>query len=170
MVAEPADECFSNCVRLNPAAAAHTLGTRHLESKRVQEQWQDATPGSTHDLQYNEQVVLRVEELLPNEGHLGVGIGSICRNAANTRLQGYIWLIATPVGENDRGGEGYQTLQVEVDEPPFIGDALIGDWPVLATLERSARRPIVQVEARPGSLRRVEIDGQPRLVADADSR
>jgi len=165
----PRTNAFRIAFEFNPAAAARTFRIRHLESKRVQERWQDATPGSTHDLQYNERVVLRVEELLPNEGHLGVGIGSICRNAANTRLQGYIWLIAT-VGENDRGGEGYQTLQVEVDEPPFIGDALIGDWPVLATLERPARRPIVQVEARPGSLRRVEIDGQPQLVGDAEIR
>jgi len=166
----PRTNRFRIAFELNPAATAQTFQVRRLESARVQTRWNDQTLGSTHDLQYNGKNVLRVEELLPNENHVGVAFSSICRNAANNRLQGYIALIAT-VGEGDRGGEGYQTLQVETQRPPFFRPEIlgtIGEWPVLAQVERQTPGREVQVQVRPETLRRVEVDGKARLVGDVE--
>jgi hypothetical protein len=165
--ANPRTNRFRIAFELNPTGPPLTFRIRHLESLRVQERWGDATPGAEHALEYNGRVVLRVEELLPNEGHLGVQFGSVCRNAADTRLQGYIVLTAT-VGIGDRGGEGYQTLRVEVVRPPFIDDLFRGDWPVLAAEEPQRRRLTVHTRARPETLRRVEVNGQPRLAGDVE--
>ena len=167
--ANPRTNRFRIAFELNPSAAPLTFRISHLESLRVLERWGDATPGAEHALEYNGRVVLRIEELLPNEAHLGVMLGSICRNAANDRLQGYVVLTAT-VGIGDRGGEGYQTLMVQVGQRPFFNDAVLGDWPVLASQERQGPPIVIAATARPATLRRVVSDGRPRLVGDIDVR
>ncbi len=165
--AVPRTNRFRIAFELDPSATTLTFRINQIDARFVQERWNDQTPGSTHDLQYNGKVVLRVEELLPNEGELGVAFGSVCRNAENTRLQGYIALIES-VGEDDRGKEGYQTLQVQVDNPPFFHDELVGDWPEIAPLELRTSGPIVRFEAKPNSLRRVASEGVPSLAGDVE--
>ncbi len=167
--AVPRTNRFRIAFELEPTAPTQTFRISQIDARFVQDRWNDQTPGSSHDLQYNGQVVLRVEELLPNEEDLGVAFGSICRNAENTRLQGYVALIAS-VGEDDRGGEGLQTLQVEVDNPPFTNSEFVGNWPSAASLERPSRGPIIKIEAKPNSLRRVVTDGVPHLVGDVEAR
>jgi hypothetical protein len=167
--AVPRTNRFRIAFELDPTAPQLTFRISQTDARFVQDRWNDQTPGSTHDLQYNGRVVLRVEELLPNEADLGVAFGSICRNAENTRLQGYIALIES-VGENDRGSEGYQTLQLEVDNPPFFHDEFVGDWPEVAPLQRRTSGPIVKIEAKPNSLRRVASESGPLLVGDAEIR
>jgi hypothetical protein len=163
----PRTNRFRIAFELDPSAPARTFRIRQNAARSVVEKWNDQTPGSSHDLQYNGQVVLRVEELLPIEAQLGVAFGTVCRNEENTRLQGYIALIAT-VGFDDRGGEGYQTLQVGVDEPPFLDDDFVGDWPPFPAIQLQAPTPIVQLKAKPTSLRRIETDSGPSLAADAE--
>lgn len=163
----PRTNRFRIAFELNPAAAPLTFRISRLESLRVHERWGDATPGAEHALEYNGRVVLRVEELLPNEGHLGVMFGSICRNAANNRLQGYIVLTAT-VGTGDRGGEGYQTLRVVAGRRPFIRPEVVGEWPVLVSQEEPQVPVIVRAVAQPQTLRRIVVDGRAQLAGDVE--
>jgi hypothetical protein len=163
----PRTNRFRIAFELDPSAPTRTFRIRQNAARSVVEKWNDQTPGSSHDLQYNGRNVLRVDELLPIEAQLGVAFGAVCRNQENTRLQGYIALIAT-VGLDDRGGEGYQTLQVDVDEPPFLDDDFVGEWPPFSAIQLLAPAPLVQLKAKPASLRRIETDSGPKLAGDAE--
>jgi hypothetical protein len=113
----------------------------------------DVGPGTVHELSYNGSVVLRVTEKQPRDDDVGVRFVRVCRDAGNSRLRGYI-AITGAVGAGDKGGEGYQVLQVTPEAA--------GEPPVAELGERTT----VVARALPATLRSSDSIGTPGLTVD----
>jgi hypothetical protein len=95
----------------------YTYELRNLASRNVVT-WndpviaQDADDGKEHAIEYDGKVVLNANELQATDDDVGVQFVDLCRDAANTRLQGYL-RVMTKVGKGSQGDEGYQVLRVD---------------------------------------------------------
>ena len=95
----------------------YTYELRNLASRNVVT-WndpvvaQDADDGKEHAIEYDGKVVLNANELQTTDDDVGVQFTDLCRDAANTRLQGYL-RVMTKVGRGSQGDEGYQVLRVD---------------------------------------------------------
>jgi hypothetical protein len=121
----------------------------------------DSDYGTEHAIEYNGDIVLRADEAQLDDDRIGVQFVDICRDSANTRLQGYVQLTSV-VGVDDTGGEGYHVIDVlryeldaPEDDPPFIQPTA----PEVTVLTGKTDRQ---------TLRRQESDPKPELVADLE--
>lgn len=121
----------------------------------------DADSGRNHAIVYDGRAVISVLEQQAKDSDLGVKFVEICRNQGNTRLQGYFSLTAK-VGAGDQGKEGYMALGVE-RLPPEDGNLLV--VPTEVTTQTVIRPEFVEE-----GLRRLLVDGQPKLLADVRLR
>ena len=113
--------------------------------------------GTTHLLKHNGLPLVSVTEEQATE-NIGVRF-DFCRDDAANRWIGYLDLTSTLEADGDGYG-GYQVIQVIRDDG--LPRAAATPTPVAqAGAETTARYEMV-----PGSLKRIEVDGQPRLVAD----
>jgi len=69
----------------------------------------DADDGRDHSLFYNGHPILAIGERQDRDDDIGVTITDVCRDAADTRLQGYL-TFKTMIGAGDRGDEGFEVL------------------------------------------------------------
>jgi len=148
----------------------------------------DADNGRRHGIEYNGQVVLRVNENLsrqfdfpsgrrPSDGDIKVGF-NFCRilgqgpptPSRRDRLLGYVTLTSA-VGDTDKGdfnGEGVHLLRVvrRVDAGSTNEQTILRRAPII----RGRKSPRVSARTRwiPSSIRRVTLRGQPQLVANAE--
>jgi hypothetical protein len=107
---------FNIAFELNPAHPPLTYDVLEVFNRKVitsenPEAKEDADDGTEHAIEYDGKIVLKVRELQPNDEDIGVRFTGICRNADNTRLQGFI-TITSMIGRGDRGDEGYHVLLV----------------------------------------------------------
>ena len=121
----------------------------------------DSDYGAQHAIEYNGDIVLRADEAQLEDDRIGVQFVDICRDPANTRLQGYVQLTSV-VGVDDTGGEGYHVIDVlrydldaPEDDPPFTQPTA----PEVTVLTGKTDRQ---------TLRRQEADPKPELVADLE--
>lgn len=93
---------------------------------------QDADDGAEHAIVYNGRIAVVARE--EHDARTGVKFTDVCRNPANTRLQGYL-AVTTQVGAGDRGSEGYHVIRVDRQ----TGDASVPRRRVTVTLVRVTR-------------------------------
>jgi hypothetical protein len=165
---------FKIAFELNPIASSLSFGIREVEpwkknvvTARDPPAFEDADDGKEHAIEYHGRIVLTAKEMQPRDDDIGVRFVDVCRNATDTRLQGYI-SITSKVGTSDRGGEGYHVIRVgPVDDPidsAPSGPTDDGEDGVVPPPGRWLPRARV-IE---NSLRRDTSGGSPRLLIDID--
>ncbi len=146
---------------------------------RVQPHVSDTTPGTDHAVTFNFKVgpflqkrtVLQVRERVRFSNLLGVRFNQICRDPVRKKLRGFVQLTSA-IGRDSKGKEGYQVLGVSRELYPSQGSGPI-TLRAIKSESPSVRAPLfprVSAKAKlaSGSLRRVEVDGRPQLVADIE--
>lgn len=148
--------------------------TGTLNTPEAREARRDADDGKQHALEYQGRVALKVNELQAEDDNIGVRFEDICRDDANSRLQGYI-TITSMVGRGDGRGdlfrpnpfappvvrnsspanEGYHVIRVvrDLNLPPI-------------EQQSTSTAQVVNFTALPLSLRRADVDGRLQLVGD----
>jgi hypothetical protein len=124
----------------------------------------DDTGRDRHRIRYNGQDIVQARELQRSDGEIAIRFVGVCRDAADTRLQGYLSII-TAVGFNE-GNEGYHVLFAS--KSTSRGDVFDEDGDVFERLKRLAKPLAVTLSTRAltDTLRRTVSDGHIQLVGD----
>jgi hypothetical protein len=132
----------------------------------------DSDDGKQHAIQFDGNVVLRVNELQANDDNIGVrfleltrgtrggGVGPLSRRV----IRGYI-AITSKIGLDDRGKEGYHVIRVRSRRVSTQGPIA-----PLSAARLESIQPSRFIKPVGGSLRFVIVDGQPKLIGDVELR
>jgi len=145
---------FRLAVELKPGSPVLSLRVNQRENHGVMPSQEDT--GTTHLVTLNRVPLARVVEGQATE-NVGVGF-DFCRDDAANRFVGYVDL-TTRIQTDDKRNSGFQVLQVikEGEPAPAAGPTSTPCPPVEA---------VTEFRLVPDSLKRIEVNGQPRLVAD----
>lgn len=116
----------------------------------------DADDSTGHAIEFNGTVVLRANEIQPNDNDLGVTFTDVCRRS-DGKLRGFVTLV-TKFGVDNEGKEGYHILFAHAKE---VGQVT----PPVTTPETKAD-VIVLTRGDPDSMRSTQQDGRTQLVGD----
>ncbi len=191
----PVSGQFSIAFEVNPAAgevmqfSIHELFKRFVMTRNDPAAMADADPGTTHDLQLGDRVVVSVREEQPEDDDLGVTFTDLCLRP-DGRLQGFVTIRSKVGRSDDVDEEGFHVLFVtralklppvpprppSVDLDGFtvtsaeIGDSIRGGprmflGNLVLTLE-GATGPVTRVElAAGGTVSPIEFTQDPKTGA-----
>jgi hypothetical protein len=152
----PRTNQFKLAVELKPGQPMLSLRVNQVENHGVIPSLEDS--GTTHSVNFNGVPLASVTEGQATE-NVGVRF-DFCRDTAANRFVGYVELTSR-LQTDDDGNAGFQVLQVIKE------DASISAAPrPTPTKTQQPAEPITKLRLVADSLRRVEVNGQTRLVAD----
>jgi hypothetical protein len=135
----------------------------------------DSTSRRTHDLRYNGRVVARITERQALDSDIQVGYVGLCRNTADTELQGWV-RIGTAISRSSDGEEGYHVMHltkwfrrsVATDVPDDSVTKISPGPPLNEQTVHMLKQPIRDATASTGTLSRVAQDGTTTLVGQVN--
>ncbi|MCI0426808.1 MAG: hypothetical protein L0Z46_02170 [Nitrospiraceae bacterium] len=169
---------FKIAFELDPSESPLNFGIREVEpwnknvvTARDYFAFEDADDGRDHAIEYNGKIVLTAKEMQQRDDDIGVRFVDVCRNATDTRMQGYI-SITSKVGTSDRGGEGYHVIRVGPENDPIdpTPDAAPNGPPNEPEMPQGTARKILRAKVIENSLRRDVSGGRPQLLVDIEVR